>query len=114
MLLLGLNAAGALTLLTVRPWRVQLARWAIVAWAGGLFVLIALPWWGVFLHTLGNAYTSYNAVSAFQIQPALLLGLFDEVFYRHLTPLAWVFNPSLSFLFLLGAVYFMFSPSPNK
>jgi hypothetical protein len=107
MLLLGLNAAGALTLLTVRPWRVQLVRWAIVAWAGGLFVLIALPWWGVFLHTLGNAYTSYNAVSAFQIQPALLLGLFDEVFYRHLTPLAWVFNPSLNLLFLLGVLYFV-------
>lgn len=107
MLLLGLNAAGGVTLLTVRPWRAQLVRWAIAAWAGLLFVLIALPWWGVFLHTLGNAYTSYNAVSAFQIQPSLLLGLFDEVFYRHLTPLAWVFNPSLNLLFLLGVLYFV-------
>ena len=80
---------------------------AAAAWAGVIFVLLAAPVWGTFLDTLKQAYTGYNAVSAYQIQPSLLLGAFDEAFYRPLMPNLWTFDPSANFLLLLGVLYFL-------
>ena len=58
-----------------------------------LFVFLTAPIWATFLQTLKNAYTGYNAVSAYQIQPTLLLGFFDEIFYRVLMGEDRVFAP---------------------
>jgi len=88
------------------PWRERLGKLAAVAWAGLLFLLLTAPIWATFLQTLRNAYTGYNAASAYQIQPTLLLGLFDELFYRPLMSEERVFGPSLNFVLLLGALYF--------
>lgn len=108
MLLVTMNFAGAVTLLaSAAPWRAKLVKLALLAWAGALFVLLTIPIWSTFLHSLKNAYTGYNSASAFQIQPSLLLGLFDEIFYRPLTPGERVFGPSLNFLLLLGVLYFL-------
>lgn len=108
MLLLTMNLAGLCVLATAgRPWRERFAKLGVLAWAGLLFTLITAPIWGTFLHELHNAYTSYNAVSAYQIQPSLLLGAFDEIFYRPLMPANRTFNPSLNFVFLLGFLYFL-------
>jgi len=46
--------------------------------AGVLFALLASPVLVTFIDTLAGSYTSYNAPSAYQIQPELLLGFFDE------------------------------------
>lgn len=108
VLLLGLNFSGACMLLAT-PARgpSRLGRSLLMLWAGGLFALIAAPIWLTFLDTLKASYTSYNAPSAFQIQPALLLGLFDETFYRPLMFAQRTFNPSASFVVLLGVLYFL-------
>lgn len=108
MLLCTLNASGAAVVAcAAAPWRERLARLATAAWAGVLFVLLAAPIWGTFLDALGQSYTGYNAASAYQIQPSLLLGAFDEAFYRPLMPHHWAFNPSANLLLLLGLLYFV-------
>jgi hypothetical protein len=107
MLLLQMNLAGAGIVLTrLAPWRVRLARLAVAVWAGGLVLLVALPGWATFLQTLPNAYTASPHANASQIQPALLLGVFDELFYRPLSQGDMVFNPALNFFLLLGGLYF--------
>ena len=108
MLLLCLNFSGACVLLSsAAPLRTRLTKLAVLAWAGLLFTLLTAPIWATFLTTLRSAYTGYNAVSAFQIQPALLLGVFDELFYRPLMAEERTFDPSLNFLLLLGLLYFL-------
>ena len=108
MLLLCLNFSGACLLLSsAAPLRTRLTKLAVLAWAGLLFTLLTAPIWATFLTTLQSAYTGYNAVSAFQIQPALLLGAFDELFYRPLMAEERTFDPSLNFLLLLGLLYFL-------
>jgi hypothetical protein len=108
MLLLCLNFSGACLLLSSSaPLRHRLAKLAALTWAGLLFVLLTAPIWATFLTTLKTAYTGYNAASAFQIQPGLLLGLFDELFYRPLMAEERTFDPSLNFFLLLGLLYFL-------
>ena len=108
MLLVSLNFSGACVLLaSAAPWRARLAKFAALAWAGVLFALLTAPVWSTFLTTLKNAYTGYNALSAYQIQPSLLLGAFDEIFYRPLMAEDRVFSPSANFLILLGLLYFL-------
>ena len=108
MLLVSVNFSGGCLLLASGPdWRERVARLATVTWAGVLFVLISSPIWWTFLKTLGQAYTGYNVASAYQIQPTLLLGAFDEIFYRPLMEQNRVFSPSLNFLLLLGLLYFL-------
>ncbi|HEY1109369.1 MAG TPA: hypothetical protein VGE76_12070, partial [Opitutaceae bacterium] len=87
--------------------RERLLKFFALGWTGLLFVLVTAPIWATFLQTLKQSYTGYNAVSAFQIQPSLLLGLFDEIFYRPLMADDRVFSPSLNLFLLLGVLYFL-------
>ncbi len=108
MLLACVNFSGACVLLaSAVPLRERLLKLAALVWAGLIFVLLTAPIWATFLQTLKTAYTGYNAVSAYQIQPTLLLGVFDEIFYRPLMSKDQVFSPSLNFLLLLGVLYFL-------
>lgn len=107
MLLACVNFSGGCILLALPHSRERSRKIGAVAWTGLLFVLFTAPIWSTFLQTLKNAYTGYNAVSAYQIQPSLLLGLFDEIFYRPLMEENRVFSPSLNFLLLLGLLYFL-------
>jgi hypothetical protein len=108
MLLGCVNVAGAAVVLAApTSWRDRLGKLAALAWTGLIFALLTAPIWATFLQTLKNAYTGYNAVSAYQIQPTLLLGAFDEIFYRPLMTENRVFSPSLNFLLLLGVLYFL-------
>jgi hypothetical protein len=108
MMILTLNFSGACVVLAAaEPWRVRAARLGAAATAGALFVLLSAPVTVPFLAALRTAYTSYNAPSAYQIQPGLLLGAFDEAFYRPLS-VGWVvFNPAANFLVLAGVLYFL-------
>ena len=98
MLLLAMNFSG-LCVLLAQPltWRERLSRVGTLAWFGLLFVLITAPVWNTFLNTLRLSYTGYNAASAYQLQPSLLLGLFDEIFHRPLLSRNQVYAPSLNF-----------------
>jgi hypothetical protein len=107
MLLFAMNFSGLCVLLAAREaWRVTLKRLAMVTGAMLVFVMISAPVWMSFLETLRESYTSYDSASAFQIQPGLLLGLFDEALYRPLTHGEYVFNPSANFVILAGILYF--------
>ena len=108
MLLVCMNFSGVCVVLaSAAPWRERLSKMTTLVWFGLLFVLLTAPIWATFLSTLKNAYTGYNAASAYQIQPTLLLGAFDEIFYRPLMTKNQVFGPSLNFLLLLGLLYFV-------
>jgi hypothetical protein len=108
VLLFVMNLAGAAVLLGgAAPGRERLAKLAGMAWVGTLFALITSPLWATFAGTLKNSHTTYDVASAFQIQPGLLLGFFDEAFYRPLTDRLRVFNPSANFLILAGFLYFV-------
>ena len=108
MLLLSLNLAGGALLLASRaPWRERLLKLAGLAGLAVLFAALTAPVWLSFLETLKVSYTSYDAVSAFQIQPGMLLGAFDEAFYRPLEMGERLFNPSANFLILAGLLYFL-------
>ncbi len=108
MLLLMMNFSGLCILLSShRPWIGRLKRLALVAWAFALLSMISAPVWITFLETLRDSYTSYDVPSAFQIQPSLILGAFDEALYRPLTFDEYVFNPSANFLILAGVLYYL-------
>lgn len=108
MLLLTMNFSGICVLLFQRmPWRTRFAKLGILTAAGIVFALLNAPVWFSFLETLKHAYTSYNAVSAFQVQPGMMLAAFDEALYRPLSAGLQVFNPSANFLILGGLLYFL-------
>jgi hypothetical protein len=108
MLILTMNVSGLAFLCAAEsdPRR-RLGKILGVGAGTALLVLITAPVWLVFLDALRHAYTGYNLPSAYQLQPSLLLGLFDEALYRPLTYGTRVFDPSANFLILGGALYFL-------
>lgn len=106
--LLVMNFTGAIVLsVSVQPWRVRLGRLLGLAWVGVIFVLLTMPAWGSFLATLRVAYTSSDAPAAMQVQPAMLLGAFDEALFRPANSSGNIYNPSASFVVLAGLLYFL-------
>ena len=106
MLIACLNAVGALAVFLMTPGK--WLRWQRLAVGGvglALFVLLSAPCWLLFLDALPRAFTLYDHPPTFQISPALLLGLFDELFYRQTAPLEMHSNPSANFLVLLGVLW---------
>jgi hypothetical protein len=107
MLLLTLNFAGACTLLfAALSARERLLRFGLGAWAGVLFVSLSAPVWVTFLDALKDSYTGYNVATAFQLQPSLALGFFDEILLRPFWVNETVYNPSANFLLLTGVLAF--------
>lgn len=106
--LFTLNFAGAVMLVcAAQPWRERLVRLAASAAAGGVFMLLAAPIWVTFLDAMKASYSSYNAGFAFQLQPSLALGFFDEVLLRPFWENEKVYNPSSNFLLLLGVLAYL-------
>lgn len=101
MLIAGLNFTGFLMVMDSREGN-RLRKVGAMLWGFGLFVLLSAPCWLVFLDALKHSWTPYDTPKAFQIQPALALGLFDDLFYRQFTQWENHFNPSANFLILLG------------
>jgi hypothetical protein len=111
ILLLAMNFCGFLTLLLghsiVGGKGVKFFQ---AFFAKVLFLAIAMPVWGTFFHTLQNSLTAYDAGGAWQLQPSLIIGLFDDIFYRQFNAGENHLDPSLNFLTLLGVLWFLFSP----
>ncbi|MFN2623024.1 MAG: hypothetical protein ABR611_09280 [Chthoniobacterales bacterium] len=104
MLLLSLHACGFLVFL-LTPTVFRTRKLAHVCIAGVVLLLVAAPVWLTFFEALPKAYVPYKeAAHAFQIQPALFIGLFDDIFYRAFNPAWFVSNPSTNFLVLLGCL----------
>lgn len=103
MLLLTMNLAGGLGLVIFPLPRLErLRRLGMAFCAGILFFLITAPIWLTFKDALHASYTAYNDPRAFQTQPSLLLGLFDEIFFRPFCVNEGIYNPSSNVLFLVG------------
>jgi hypothetical protein len=111
ILLLALNFCGLLALLFGNPivggkW-VKLCQVFLV---NVLFLAISMPIWLTFFHALHNSLTVYDAGGANQIAPSLLIGLFDDIFYRQFNLGEAHLDPSLNFLTLLAVLWFLCSP----
>ena len=109
ILLLALNACGCLTLFLAAPPVGRNARLRQALLAQALFILIATPVWFTFLHALRSSRTNYDAGGVFQLPPSLLVGLFDDIFYRQFNPHELHFDPSANFLVLGGFLWFCLS-----
>lgn len=107
ILLLCLNVTGGgLLLLDERgSWRWKRQRFAQAAWMGVCFLLLSAPLWRTFLTALAQSWTAYEKSVAWQLQPGLLLGLFDDIFYRQFNSRECVLDPSLNFAVLLGVLF---------
>ncbi len=106
ILLLSMNFTGlCLLLLGMRPPREKAALLCALAGAGVLFAMISAPVWYTFYRALGASYTSYGSAESFQVQPGMLLGLFDEAFYRPFQAESGVINPSANIYILLGLAW---------
>lgn len=103
MLLLSLHASGLLLFL-VSHCVSKLRKAAHLLCAGTSFVLLSAPVWSTFLWSLHQSLTAYDQPHAWQLQPALLLGFFDDIFYRVLDANGNIFCPSANFLILLGVI----------
>jgi len=105
-LLVSMNLAGAcLLVFSERTARTKIALLAGSLAAGAVFAMVSAPVWYTFYRALRIAYTSYNAPQAFQLQPGMLVGLFDEAFYRPFQEVWGVVNPSVNFLVLVGFLW---------
>ncbi len=105
-LILSMNFTGFCILLGCGcPIREKARLLAGLLAAGVVFAMISSPVWLTFLHALRASYTSYNSPLAFQLQPGMLIGLFDEAFYRPFQLESGVVNPSCSFLVLVGLLW---------
>lgn len=110
MLLLSMHGTGLLVFMMTAPAGHRVKKLVYLAFVGVAFVLLSAPIWLPFVNTLKNSWTAYDITPSWQIQPGLILGFFDEIFYRAVNPEADAYNPSVNFLVLLGclasAVYF--------
>ena len=105
MLLLSLHGCGLLVFL-ISPTVLRARKFLHLGIAGIVFLLVAAPIWLTFFEALQKAYVPYKeSAKAYQIQPGLLIGLFDDIFYRAFNPNWFVTNPSTNFLVLLGCLF---------
>ena len=106
MLIVALNGTGALALLITREsWPAKARKLTFAAAGLFIFLLLSAPCWLVFLDALGCAWTSYSVPRAYQIQPSLLLGIFDDLFYSQTVADENHTNPSANFFVFLGALW---------
>lgn len=106
MLLVFLNLTGTfIFLLHSEPLRDKARKGARVLLAQCAFVMISAPLWWTFIDLLQKSFSTYDTPAAHQIPPTLFIGLFDDIFYRALTPGESKLLPSANFLTLLGCLW---------
>ena len=110
ILLLAMNFCGFLILvLAGLPAQAGRAKLMQALFLQALFVLIATPVWVTFLRTLKKSWTAYGGGGVWQLEPSLLIGLFDDMFYRQFNAFEVHFNPSANFLTLVAVIWFFVS-----
>jgi hypothetical protein len=106
VLLLAMNLCGFLTLWLASGVLNKAAKLRQASYAQVLFLLIATPVWLTFLDALRTSWTYSDIGAASQIKPALLIGLFDDIFYRQFHAAEQHLGPSANFL-VLGSVLWL-------
>src|SRR5439155_6262921 len=97
-------------LLLARSVENKRARLLQGAFISALFLAISMPLWSTFFHALKHSFTAYDAGGVWQLQPSLIIGLFDDIFYRQFNQHEWHLDPSLNFLVLLSVLCFVVIP----
>ena len=112
MLIACLNLAGLAWLGLLPDARGRRARLlGLAAATGGIFVLVAAPFWMSFLMALRHSFTGYdNPGQADPLALTQLLGFFDDIFYRQNPADERVIAPALNFLFMLGVLWWCARP----
>ncbi len=108
ILIAGLNATGLLVfaLSDARPTPGSKGRaFAGLVWAGICFVLVSAPLWHTLLDAIVHSWSDYLQPRAWQLQPGLLPGLFDDIFYRQFNHNENVLDPAANFVVLLGVTF---------
>ena len=111
ILLLALNGCGLLTLLLARDVERKTGKIARGLLSLVLFALISTPVWFIFLDNLAKSWTVYDAGAVLQQRPSLFVGIFDDIFYRHLSAQTPRVLPSTNFLVLAGILWLCASRS---
>lgn len=111
ILLLAMNLGGLLTLLLNSGVANKAAKVRQALFIQFLFVLMSTPFWLTFIDTLRDSWTVYDAGAVFQLQPSVLIGLFDDIFYRHLSINAPHVLPTANFFILIAVLWLCASPS---
>ena len=105
MLLLCLNLTGLAVLCADRQsWGSKFRRALGLLGAGLIFCLLAAPILLAFFDTLKKSASGYDDPHAFQLQPSLLIGLFDDIFYRQFNADEFKVDPAANFLVLFGVL----------
>jgi hypothetical protein len=110
ILLLAMNLCGLLTLLLSTGVVNKATKVYQALLVQALFVLISTPLWLTFVDTLRNSWTVYDAGAVSQVRPGLLIGLFDDIFYRHLNTDAPHVLPSANFFVMTAVLWLCASP----
>ncbi len=106
VLLLAMNLCGGfILLLSDLEIKVKCTKFCHVLASGLAFVMVSAPVWMTFYGTLKSSFTFYDKAIAFQIQPSLFIGFFDDIFYRQLTESGTIFDPCTNFVVLLGLLW---------
>jgi hypothetical protein len=107
MMVIAMNLVGVtVLLLSEHRLREKLIKLALSIWTGVIFGMVSSPFIMTLLSTMSQGYNEYlTNQSVAQLHPSLLLGLFDEFFYRIVTPDRTVLCPSANFLVLGGVAY---------
>ena len=110
VLLLAMNACGLITLICVNSVTGSKSVKVLQAICVQiLFVLIATPIWLTFLGVLRSSWTAYDLGGAFQLQPSVVIGLFDDIFYRQFNTNELHLDPAANFLTFAGVLWFCIS-----
>ncbi|MEO7347514.1 MAG: hypothetical protein ABIZ49_10885 [Opitutaceae bacterium] len=111
MLLAGLNAVGLAAFVFTRDaGGLKLPKAAILAASGLAFVLASMPLWLTFADALVRARTFSDHPTPLRIPPGLLIGFFDDLFYRQIDGTRRIFCPSMNFLFFAGVLWVVARP----
>jgi hypothetical protein len=106
MLLASLNAAGLAAFVFTRdPVRLQLRKAAVLAVAGAALLLASMPLWLIFADALVQSHSFSDQPAAYRIPSRLLIGFFDDLFYRELDGSRRIFCPSGNLLLFAGVLW---------
>ena len=101
-----LDLTGLVLVLTAaETWRVRSGKLGAALMAGLVFVLLAAPQWIIFLDALKKSHTNYDVPSAAQLSPWMLIGFFEDLFYRQLRANESHYDPSSNFVILFGVLW---------
>lgn len=104
MLLIFINIYG-LIIFSLSNVKYKIKKTLYLFFAALIFIFISALNWVIFKEALSRAYTAYNAPGAQQIPIGVVIGFFDEIFYRQLNPYEWVYRPAVNFLVFLGFLW---------